>query len=219
MEGVSVKRKQSKGNKKFNMSNRWIEAEGVSGRVFVCAYGLSGKMTESKEMVEFLGSLLMCQHCWVWEVARGGTLCGTQGRNSTALSTETLIIHLHRFGKAKQPDKKTGGLEPKLRSTPSTRLKGSWKVYSFQRQESDAWCVEAKKAYKTQIFHLSRGLIRFLTDFLIWNKYYFHLMELLEACLDLVSHLGFTHLHLSHKHCWLLNNCSLKDCSLNQNLS
>lgn len=32
------------------------------------------------------------------------TPAGAQGRNSTALSTEILIIHLQRFRKAKQPD-------------------------------------------------------------------------------------------------------------------
>lgn len=45
----------------------------------------------------------MCQHRSVWEVAPN--LSGTQGRNSAALSTEILIIHL--FKKAKQPNERT----------------------------------------------------------------------------------------------------------------
>ncbi len=37
----------------------------------------------------------------------GGMLPNTRGRNSTALSAEILIIHLHCFRKAKQPDERT----------------------------------------------------------------------------------------------------------------
>lgn len=131
----------SKAKRELNTWNWWIEGEGVS----VCAHT---HRRELKEMGELHSELITCQHCSVWEVAPGES-CNTRGRNSTALSTEIHIIHLRCFRKAKQAGERAAE-PPELESPGCGCLsswggKGSWKIYSFWRQESDTSCVKTQQ--------------------------------------------------------------------------
>lgn len=167
IEGLSEKRQQSKENKS---SIRWIDEWRVKEQVGVYSHvHAHTSIFKKSERIKGNRRATQLAHNVSTPFSVGGrprgTLLNTQGRNSTALSAEILIIYLHWFRKAKQPDERT--VKPPSRSlwlSQSTGRKGSWKIYSFWRQESDTSCVKTSPIAQNHHNMSAGGLIRFLID-------------------------------------------------------